>query len=101
MDQLSVYVARGLLVESTDATWLYGTSAEHAVFYQYNFHNAKNIFAGMLQTEPPYFQATPKAPNPFAKQVGRFPGDPKYVCGPTLTVAIPPRPLFSPAPKTS
>lgn len=82
MDQLSVYAARGLLVESTDATWLYGTSVEHCVFYQYNFHNAENIFAGMLQTEPPYFQPTPKAPNPFAKQVGHFAGDsdPKYNC---------------------
>ncbi|KAK0743969.1 pectin lyase fold/virulence factor, partial [Schizothecium vesticola] len=80
MDQLSVYVARGLLVESTDATWLYGTSAEHAVFYQYNFHNAKNIYAGMLQTEPPYFQPTPRAPHPFSKQVGTFSGDPKYKC---------------------
>ncbi|KAF6781606.1 LysM domain-containing protein [Colletotrichum sojae] len=80
MPQLSVYVARGLLVESKAATWLYGTSSEHAVFYQYNIHNARNIFAGMVQTEPPYFQLVPKAPAPFEDAVGVFPGDPDYSC---------------------
>jgi len=53
MVQNSVYFARGLLVESVEPTWLYGTSSEHAVFYQYNFHRARNIFAGMIQTESP------------------------------------------------
>ncbi|KZL70356.1 exo-beta-D-glucanase, partial [Colletotrichum tofieldiae] len=33
MIQNSVYVARGLLVGSTEPTWLYGTSLEHAVMY--------------------------------------------------------------------
>lgn len=27
---------------------LYATASEHSVFYQYNFHSAANIFAGML-----------------------------------------------------
>jgi hypothetical protein len=49
-------------------------------FLQYNFNKAKNIFAGMVQTESPYYQPTPKAPAPFEKAVGRFPGDPKYQC---------------------
>lgn len=49
MVQNSVYVTRGLLIESVEPTWLYGTSSEHSVFYQYNFHNARNIFAGMIQ----------------------------------------------------
>jgi hypothetical protein len=80
MGQLSVYVARGLLIESKRATWLYGTSAEHSVFYQYNFHKAKNVFAGMLQTEPPYYQPMPKPPEPFKDQVGKYPGDPDYSC---------------------
>lgn len=78
--QMSVYVARGLLVESTDATWLYGTSSEHAVMYQYNFWKARNIFAGMIQTESPYYQPTPKPPAPFADVVGKFPGDWGYDC---------------------
>ncbi|KAK4144852.1 pectate lyase superfamily protein-domain-containing protein [Dichotomopilus funicola] len=70
MTQCSIYVARGFLIESTHPTWLYATASEHAVFYQYNFHSASNIFAGMLQTGSPYFAAV----------VGNFPGDPDYTC---------------------
>ncbi|GJD05036.1 lysM domain-containing protein [Colletotrichum higginsianum] len=80
MVQNSVYVARGLLVESTEPTWLYGTSSEHAVMYQYNFHNAASIFAAMIQTESPYYQPTPNPPAPFGNTVGLFPGDPDYSC---------------------
>lgn len=61
---------------------LYGTASEHAVFYQYNFNKASNIFAGMLQTESPYYQPTPPPPAPFSKQVGLLPGDPDYTCTP-------------------
>lgn len=78
--QNSVYVARGFLIESKAATWMYGTSSEHATFYQYNFHGASNIFAGMIQTESPYYQPTPKPPEPFKGAVGVFPGDPSYNC---------------------
>ena len=100
MVQTSIYVARGFLIESTKPTWyealiptiilswkadfqvvrLYGTASEHAVFYQYNFHSAANIFAGLLQTESPYFQPSPPPPAPFAANVGVFPGDPDYSC---------------------
>ncbi|KAK0657899.1 pectate lyase superfamily protein-domain-containing protein [Cercophora newfieldiana] len=80
MEQTSVYAARGFLIESTKPTWLYGTASEHAVFYQYNFHKARNIFAGMIQTESPYYQPTPPPPAPFKNQVGLFPGDPDYTC---------------------
>ncbi|KAK2762469.1 hypothetical protein FQN53_007520 [Emmonsiellopsis sp. PD_33] len=80
MIQCSVYTARGLLVESTDPTFLYGTSSEHAVYYQYNFYRAKNVFAGMIQTESPYYQPTPKPPAPFQDAVGALPGDPDYSC---------------------
>jgi hypothetical protein len=76
-----VYVARGLLVESTAPTWLYGTSSEHAVYYQYNFYKARNVFAGMIQTESPYYQPTPNPPAPFQNAVGKLPGDPDYACG--------------------
>ncbi|PGH35768.1 hypothetical protein GX50_01351 [[Emmonsia] crescens] len=78
MVQTSIYSARGLLVESTAATWLYGTSSEHAVYYQYNFYKAQNVFAGMIQTESPYYQPTPKPPAPFEAAVGVFSGDPIY-----------------------
>ncbi|KAJ6785242.1 hypothetical protein PWT90_07209 [Aphanocladium album] len=79
MEQTSVYVARGLLIESVAPTWLYSTASEHAVFYQYNFHKAKKVFAGMTQTESPYYQPTPK-PAPFDAVVGVFLGDPSYEC---------------------
>lgn len=80
MEMISVYVARGFLIESTTATWLYGTASEHSVYYQYNFNNAKNIFAGFVQTESPYYQPTPKTPQPFEGAVGKFTGDPDYSC---------------------
>ena len=60
---------------------LYGTASEHSVFYQYNFHNARNIFAGMLQTESPYYQPVPHPPAPFAAAVGAFTSDSVYQCG--------------------
>lgn len=64
----------------TNHNRLYGTASEHSVFYQYNFHSASNIYAGMLQTESPYYQPTPPPPAPFANVVGKFPGDPDYTC---------------------
>ncbi|KAI3316936.1 glycoside hydrolase family 55 protein [Xylariaceae sp. AK1471] len=78
--QTSIYVDRGFLIETTKPTWLYGTVSEHSVFYQDNFHKAANIYAGMLQTESPYYQPTPQPPAPFASVVGVFPGDPSYDC---------------------
>ncbi|KAH8812142.1 pectate lyase superfamily protein-domain-containing protein [Xylogone sp. PMI_703] len=80
MVQNTIYVARGFLIESTQPTWLYATASEHSVFYQYNFNKATNIFAGMLQTETPYFQPSPQPPAPFEAVVGDFPGDPDYTC---------------------
>ncbi|TGJ81258.1 hypothetical protein E0Z10_g7506 [Xylaria hypoxylon] len=78
--QNSVYSARGMLIESQKATWLYGTSSEHSVFYQYNFNGARNIYTTFLQTESPYYQPTPNPPAPFNSFVGAFPGDPDYSC---------------------
>jgi hypothetical protein len=80
MEQISVYSARGALIESKKATWLYGTASEHSVYYQYNFNGAQNIFTTMIQTESPYYQPTPSPPAPFEDVVGTFSGDPKYSC---------------------
>ncbi|KAK4186215.1 putative LysM domain-containing protein [Podospora australis] len=80
MEQLSVYSARGMLIESQKATWLYGTASEHSVMYQYNFNKARNIYTTFLQTESPYYQPTPKPPAPFTSVVGKFTGDPDYSC---------------------
>jgi hypothetical protein len=48
--------------------------------YQFNFNNAANIFAGLIQTESPYYQPTPPPPAPFTAAVGVFQGDPTYKC---------------------
>ena len=79
-EQCSVFVARGLLVESKAPTFFYGTSSEHAVFYQYEFHKAKAVVASMIQTESPYYQPKPSMPDPFKTAVGAMPGDPAYAC---------------------
>ncbi|GIJ92325.1 hypothetical protein Asppvi_011306 [Aspergillus pseudoviridinutans] len=78
MEQLSMYSAQGMLIESQKATWLYRTASEHSVFYQYNFNGAQNIFTTFLQTESPYYQPTPKPPAPFDQVVGTFDSDPTY-----------------------
>ncbi|KAJ5553987.1 hypothetical protein N7513_003946 [Penicillium frequentans] len=75
-DQIDVYSARGVLIESQGPTWLYGTASEHQVFYQYELYKAKDIVLGMVQTESPYYQPVPSAPEPF--NPGIFPGDPDF-----------------------
>jgi len=76
--QISVYVARGILIESTNPTWMYGTASEHATLYQYEFYQASNVVAGMIQTENPYYQPNPDPPAPFTDFVGTFDGDPSW-----------------------
>ncbi|GAB1315520.1 hypothetical protein MFIFM68171_05730 [Madurella fahalii] len=80
MARISVYVARGMLIESVKPVWLYGTASEHAVFYQYEFYQAQAVLAAMIQTESPYYQPNPLPPAPFADAVGALPGDPEYDC---------------------
>lgn len=75
-DQIDIYVGRGVLIESQGPTWLYGTASEHCVLYQYQLSGAKDIVLGMIQTESPYFQPTPKAPQPFT--TGLFKDDPTF-----------------------
>jgi len=60
--QLDVYNARGMLCESQGPVWMYGTAMEHHYLYQYNLQGASNIWMGMIQTETPYFQPSPKTP---------------------------------------
>jgi hypothetical protein len=75
LGQIDIYSGRGLLVESEKA-WLWGTSVEHNVLYQYQFSGATNVVMGMIQTESPYFQPVPLAPAPFT--TGLFPNDPTF-----------------------
>ncbi|KAF7342223.1 Glucan 1,3-beta-glucosidase [Mycena venus] len=65
--QINAFSGRGVLIESARGpVWLVGTASEHHVIYQYAFHNTQNIYAGLIQTETPYFQPTPKPPTPFS-----------------------------------
>ncbi|KAJ5771153.1 uncharacterized protein N7511_003204 [Penicillium nucicola] len=69
-----ISTGRGILVEATKGTWLTGTGSEHHWLYNYNFHKAQNVFAGLLQTETPYMQGQGEyesAPAPWA-------AEPKY-----------------------
>ncbi|KAI9645912.1 hypothetical protein NHQ30_005349 [Ciborinia camelliae] len=82
--QITVAVARGILIESAEGpNWLYGTASEHSILYQYNFAGAVNTFAGMIQTESPYYQATDatESPGPFNSSVGSFDNDPIFPDG--------------------
>ncbi|KFZ03364.1 hypothetical protein V502_11010 [Pseudogymnoascus sp. VKM F-4520 (FW-2644)] len=75
--QETIFAGRGLFIESTEGNiWLVGTSSEHFTLYQYQFANTKNIFAGFIQTETPYYQPNPPAPAPFA--VNPAINDPNY-----------------------
>ena len=42
-NQISVYGARGMLIESQGPSWFYGTGSEHAVLYNYQLSNANNV----------------------------------------------------------
>ncbi|KAJ4361597.1 hypothetical protein N0V95_001758 [Ascochyta clinopodiicola] len=78
--QITVGGARGILIESEGPNWLYGTASEHSIMYQYNFANASNTLAGMIQTESPYYQYTSGtiSPGPYKSTVGSFSGDPVF-----------------------
>ncbi|KAK6217374.1 exo-beta-1 [Colletotrichum tabaci] len=75
----NIAVGRGALIESTKPTWLVGTSFEHCVLYQYNLHNAQNVYISLEQTESAYWQGqgTPlRAPSPWTVKPAY--GDPDF-----------------------
>lgn len=63
--QIDIYNGRGVFIESEGPVWMYGSSSEHSVLYNYQLKGAKNIYIGAAQTESPYFQSNPPAPAPF------------------------------------
>ncbi|RWA03907.1 hypothetical protein EKO27_g11198 [Xylaria grammica] len=77
VNQISVYGARGMLIESQGPSWFYGTSSEHSVMYNYQLNKAKNIYLGHIQTETPYYQPNPAAPVPFTS-ARSFNADPSF-----------------------
>jgi glucan 1,3-beta-glucosidase len=75
-NQINIYNGRGVLIESTKPTWLWGTSSEHSVLYNYQISNAQNVYLSMIQTETAYMQGNPDARTPFAIQEKY--GDPNW-----------------------
>lgn len=62
---------------SQGPTWLWGTSVEHNVLYQYQLSGATNLLMGLIQTESPYYQVEPAAPAPFSNGLV-FVDDPSF-----------------------
>ena len=64
--QVNIFNGRGVLIASEEGpVWMYGTSAEHSVLYNYQISNASNVYMALIQTETPYFQSNPDASTPF------------------------------------
>ena len=66
-------------METQIATWLVGTSFEQNTLYQYNLNGAQNVYAGLQQSQSPYWQGTgfaSLAPAPWTPD-SRY-GDPTY-----------------------
>ncbi|KAG8930571.1 hypothetical protein FRC02_004034 [Tulasnella sp. 418] len=80
--QIDVYSGRGIVSESAKGpVWLIGTGSEHHAIVQYSFVNSKNVYAGLIQTETPYYQPNPKAPAPFT--INSAYHDPTFTNGPS------------------
>ncbi|KAI1755067.1 pectin lyase fold/virulence factor [Xylaria castorea] len=75
--QISIFGARGMLIESQGPSWFYGGGSEHSVLYNYHLSGAKSVYMGHIQTESPYFQPVPAAPGPFGAAAS-FPNDPDF-----------------------
>ncbi|PMB63819.1 putative glucan endo-1,3-beta-glucosidase [Beauveria bassiana] len=89
--QISVFAARGMLIESQGPSWFYGGGSEHSVLYNYLLSGAKSVFMGHIQTESPYYQPNPRPPDPFRAGT-RFPDDPDF-SGCELAAAVEGRPV--------
>ena len=76
-NQINIFSGRGILIESDQPNWLWGTSSEHFQLYNYQFSNAKNVFAGFIQTETPYMQPNPGVLGGGFKPDSKF-NDPEF-----------------------
>ncbi|KAK4164601.1 glucan-beta-glucosidase [Cladorrhinum sp. PSN259] len=75
--QISVFGARGMLIESKGPSWFYGGGSEHSVLYNYLISGAESVYMGHIQTESPYYQPKPRPPEPF-RPAAPFPNDPDF-----------------------
>ncbi|GLB40558.1 putative glycoside hydrolase family 55 protein [Lyophyllum shimeji] len=65
--RINAYSARGIFIDNTpEPVWLVGTASEHHTLYQYSIVGSQNVYAGMIQTETPYYQPSPLPPLPFS-----------------------------------
>lgn len=75
--QISIFGARGMLIESEGPSWFYGGGSEHSLLYNYLISGARSVYMGHIQTESPYYQPNPKPPAPF-RAAASFPNDPDF-----------------------
>ncbi|PFH55253.1 hypothetical protein XA68_10261 [Ophiocordyceps unilateralis] len=81
--QINIFNGRGILIESTEGTWLWGTASEHNVLSNYQLHKASNVFMGLIQSETAYFQGNPDARKPFTANATYGDADFSQCRGPT------------------
>ncbi|KAI1742280.1 glycoside hydrolase family 55 protein [Xylaria scruposa] len=79
-NQINIYNGRGVLIESQNPVWLWGTASEHSVLYNYQISNAKNTFIGLAQTETAYMQGNPDATQGVTVLEGYFDPEFKETC---------------------
>ena len=83
--RINIYTGRGISIETTGPTWFHAVASEHASIYQYQIATSSPFFAGILQSETPYYQPTPSAPAPYTIQASY--NDPQ-VSGSALALRI-------------
>ncbi|KAI9699208.1 MAG: hypothetical protein M1820_007287 [Bogoriella megaspora] len=83
-NQIDIYNGRGVLIECEGGgVWMYGTSFEHSVLYNYQIANAKNVYMSVIQSETAYMQNNPNALTPFTPNTAY--SDPDFGwCSPVL-----------------
>ncbi|KAJ6504338.1 exo-beta-1,3-glucanase [Mycena vitilis] len=59
--RINSFTARGVFIDHAP-----GPVSPHLVFYQYSIVASQYVYAGMIQTETPYYQPTPAPPSPFS-----------------------------------
>lgn len=79
-NQINIYNGRGVLIESQQPVWFWGTASEHSQLYNYQLTNAKNTWLALIQTETAYMQGNPDATTPFTVNEGFFDPDFEATC---------------------
>lgn len=89
-NQINIFNGRGALIESANGpVWMWGTSFEHSVLYNYQIANAANVYMALIQTETPYFQSNPTAITPFTVNIAF--SDPNFSASCSSNAALCPK----------